>query len=120
MKSTKTTGGLVYSTEHGSMCPECRKPIAGCICSRNAAMPAIDGIVRVSRETKGRKGKGVTLVKGLALEPAGLTELGRRLKAACGAGGTVKDDVIELQGDHREVVIASLRKAGWTVKPAGG
>ena len=102
------------------MCPACREPIAGCSCRRPAAAGASDGIVRVSHETKGRAGKSVTLVKGLALEPAGLTELGRRLKAACGAGGTVKDGVIELQGDHREVVIASLRKAGWTVKPAGG
>lgn len=120
MKSIKTTGGLVYSTEHGSMCSECRKPIAGCICSRNAAMPATDGIVRVSRETKGRKGKGVTLVKGLALDALELAQLGKQLKTACGSGGTVKDGVIEIQGDHCERVIEYLKKQGWSAKRAGG
>lgn len=120
MKSTKTTGGLVYSTEHGSMCPECRKPIAECICSRNTAMPTTDGIVRVSRETKGRKGKGVTLIKGLALDTLELAQLGKQLKTACGSGGTVKDGVIEIQGDHCERVIEYLKKQGWSVKRAGG
>jgi translation initiation factor 1 len=78
-----------------------------------------DGIVRVSRETKGRAGKGVTLIKGLALEPAALTALARRLRTACGAGGTVKEGVIELQGDHCETVIESLRRQGWPAKRSG-
>ena len=120
MKSNKATGGLVYSTEHGKMCPECRKPLAECVCSRNASTPTSDGIVRVSRETKGRKGKGVTLIKGLALEPGAMSELARQLKAACGTGGTVKDGVIELQGDQCDVVIGSLVGRGLTVKRAGG
>jgi len=120
MKSTKSSGGLVYSTEHGRMCPACRKPVADCICSRNTAIPASDGIVRVSRETKGRNGKGVTLVKGLALDALALAQLGKQLKTACGSGGTVKDGVIEIQGDHCERVIEALKKQGWVVKRAGG
>lgn len=83
-------------------------------------MPAGDGIVRVSRETKGRAGKGVTLVKGLALDAAALAALGKQLKASCGSGGTVKDGVIEIQGDHVERVIERLKKDGLTVKRAGG
>lgn len=120
MKNTNPTGGLVYSTEHGKMCPACRKPVADCICSRNTAKPAPDGIVRVSRETKGRNGKGVTLVKGLALDALALAQLGKQLKTACGSGGTVKDGVIEIQGDHCERVIEALKKQGWVVKRAGG
>jgi translation initiation factor 1 len=120
MKNTNTTGGLVYSTEHGKMCPACRQPVAACICSRKAAIPASDGIVRVSRETRGRNGKGVTLVKGLALDALALAQLGKQLKTACGSGGTVKDGVIEIQGDHCERVIETLKKQGWVVKRAGG
>ena len=76
--------------------------------------------MRVSRETKGRGGKGVTLVKGVALDAAALTALGKQLKAACGTGGTVKDGVLEVQGDHCEKVIELLRAKGMTVKRAGG
>jgi translation initiation factor 1 len=82
--------------------------------------PATDGIVRVSRETKGRAGKGVTLVKGLALDAAALLALGKQLKSACGSGGTVKDGVIEVQGDHCERVIELLKTCGQVVKRAGG
>ena len=113
------SGGLVYSTDGGRMCPACRRPIAGCVCAAKE-VPAGDGIVRVSRETKGRAGKGVTLVKGLALEDAALTQLAKQLKAACGSGGTVKDGVIEVQGDHRDRVIDLLKQQGRTVKRAGG
>lgn len=83
-------------------------------------MPASDGIVRVFLETKGRKGKGVTLVKGLTLDALALAQLGKQLKTACGSGGTVKDGAIEIQGDHRERVIEELGKRGWAVKQAGG
>ena len=76
--------------------------------------------MRVSRETKGRGGKGVTLVRGLALDAAALTQTAKQLKAACGSGGTVKDGVIEVQGDHCERVIEVLKQQGWTVKRAGG
>lgn len=83
-------------------------------------MPVSDGIVRVSRETKGRAGKSVTLIKGLSLDELSLAQLSKRLKAACGSGGTVKDGVIEIQGDHCARVIEYLNKQGWVVKRAGG
>ena len=112
-------GGLVYSTDSGRMCPQCRQPVAQCICKQQAA-PTGDGIVRVSRETKGRGGKAVTVVKGVLLDAAALAELGKQLKAACGTGGTVKDGVIEVQGDHCERVMQLLKAQGHTVKRAGG
>ena len=79
-----------------------------------------DGVVRVRRETGGRGGKTVTTVRGVALDAAGLAALGKRLRTACGAGGTAKDGVLEVQGDHCERVIALLQAEGWTVKRAGG
>jgi translation initiation factor 1 len=120
MKGDRSAAGLVYSTDSGRMCPACRQPLAACLCKQTAAVPAGDGIVRVSRETKGRAGKGVTLVKGLALDAAALAQLGKELKAACGSGGTVKDGVIEVQGEHRERVVALLKAQGRNVKRAGG
>lgn len=121
MKSNPASA-LVYSTEAGGrMCPGCGAPMAQCRCKQiNARAPATDGIVRVSHETKGRKGKGVTVVKGLALDAAALVAVGKQLKTACGSGGTVKDGLVEIQGDHRELVIAALSKQGHTVKRAGG
>lgn len=115
-----TSGGLVYSTDAGRMCPACRKPVADCVCGKKSTVPAGDGVVRVSRETKGRGGKSVTVVKGVPLADAELVQLGKKLKAACGSGGTVKDGVIEVQGDHLAGVIEWLKKQGWTVKQAGG
>lgn len=103
------------------MCPACRRPVAACACSaKKPAVAAGDGIVRVGRETKGRGGKAVTLVRGLALDAEALAALGRRLRTACGAGGTAKDGVLEVQGDHAERVIALLQQEGWTVKRVGG
>ena len=113
-------GGLVYSTQQGRMCPACRRPVDGCTCRAAPAPAAGDGIVRVSRETGGRGGKTVTVVRGLALDAAALAELGRRLKAACGTGGTVKDGIIEIQGDHRDKVVALLEQDGRRVRRAGG
>jgi len=120
MKNKLSTGGLVYSTDAGRMCPACRQPVAQCVCGQRTAAPTGDGVVRVSRETKGRGGKAVTLVKGVALNTADLAALGKQLKAACGSGGTVKDGVIEIQGDHVEKVMAALKALGHTVKRAGG
>ena len=120
MKSRSPSGGLVYSTDSGRMCPTCRQAHADCRCAVQAARSAGDGIVRVSRETKGRAGKGVTLVRGLALDPLALMTLGKQLKAACGSGGTVKDGVIEVQGDHCDRVIERLKSQGHAVKRAGG
>ena len=115
----RSTGGLVYSTDGGRMCPGCRKPVAQCSC-RTAAVPAGDGIVRVQRETKGRGGKAVTVVRGVPVDAAALAKLGQELKAACGSGGTVKDGVIEVQGDHVEKVMGLLQQRGMRVKRAGG
>lgn len=120
MKSRSSTGGLVYSTDSGRMCPNCRQPADACQCRAAPQRPAGDGIVRVSRETKGRAGKGVTLVRGLALDDAALVALGKQLKAMCGSGGTVKDGVIEVQGDHCDRVMEALKAKGFTVKRAGG
>jgi translation initiation factor 1 len=114
--------GIVYSTEHGRMCPDCGRPVAACACRerKNSEIPDGDGIARISRETKGRKGKGVTLIAGLPLDQAGLQRLAKQLKRRCGAGGTVKDRVIEIQGDHRDLLLAELQARGYTVKRAGG
>jgi len=79
-----------------------------------------DGPVRVGRETKGRRGKGVTVVHGLSLDQAGLSDLGRKLKQRCGAGGSVKNGVIEIQGDHRDTVVAFLCALGYKAKRSGG
>ena len=113
-------GGLVYSTEGGRMCPACRQPLAACACAVQSAAPRGDGIVRVSRETKGRGGKTVTLVRGVNLEADALAALGKRLRSACGAGGTLRDGVLEIQGDHCERVVALLAAEGLAVKRAGG
>jgi translation initiation factor 1 len=113
-----TPGGLVYSTEAGRMCPLCRQPLAGCLCK--AAPPPAAGPVRVSRETKGRGGKAVTLVRGLPLPADALAALAKRLRTACGAGGTVKEGIIEVQGDHCERVLGILVQEGWPAKRAGG
>ena len=112
-------GGLVYSTDSGRMCPDCRQAVAQCTC-KLAVAPTGDGTVRVSRETKGRGGKAVTLVKGALLDAFALADLGKQLKAACGTGGTVKDGVIEVQGDHIERVMQILKSQGYAVKRAGG
>ena len=121
MKSLADLGGLVYSTESGRMCPACRQPLAQCACKAQAqAAPAGDGVVRVSRETKGRGGKAVTVVRGVLQDDAAIAALGKQLKTACGSGGTVKDGVIEVQGDHVDRVLQELRKLGHTAKRAGG
>jgi translation initiation factor 1 len=110
-------GGLVYSTEGGRMCPACRQPVGACRCDAAAASAGGDGIVRVSRETKGRGGKAVTVVRGTGAQAP---ELGKQLRTLCGSGGTVKDGAIEVQGDHCDRVVAFLKDAGWTVKRSGG
>ncbi len=123
------TSRLVYSTDSGRVCPACGQPVAHCTCKATAAAQArtrqvgsgkADNIVRVQLDTKGREGKGVTVVNGVPLADDALAQLGKQLKAQCGAGGTVKDGVIEVQGDHREVVMAALQKLGYTVKRVGG
>ena len=112
--------GIVYSTDHGRMCPDCGRAIAECVCRQEESIPAGDGIVRVGCETKGRKGKAVTVITGIPLEPSELKQFARELKARCGCGGTVKAGVIEIQGDHRDKLIETLQAKGWPVKRSGG
>jgi translation initiation factor 1 len=112
--------GLVYSTEHGRMCPGCGKPAAACSCRRATGARPGDGIVRVGRETQGRKGKGVTVVTGLPLAEEALQKLAGELKRKCGSGGTCKDGVIEIQGEHRDALVEYLTAQGFTVKRSGG
>ena len=102
---------LVYSTDTGRITSPDNPP-----------SPAAtgDGIVRIRRETKGRKGKGVTTVSGVALPAAELKALAKQLKQLCGTGGSVKDGVIEIQGDHREALRQALQQRGMTAKLAGG
>lgn len=112
---------LVYSTEGGRICPQCRQPQASCRCVRQAKQAVRgDGQVRVSRERGGRGGKTVTLVRGLALDAAALEALGKRLRSACGAGGSAKEGVLEIQGDHVERVLALLVAEGHAAKRSGG
>ncbi len=120
MKSNKAVGGLVYSTDSGRMCPACRQAVAQCVCRLAQAAPSGDGVVRVSRQTQGRGGKAVTVVKGVLLDSAALAALGKQLKTACGSGGTVKDGVIEVQGDHVDKLVVWLAAAGHKAKRAGG
>jgi translation initiation factor 1 len=87
---------------------------------RSPRAPRGDGIVRVRRETQGRGGKTVTSVSGVGLAEDALRELAGELKRLCGSGGTVKDYVIEIQGDHRDKLVAALEQRGYTVKLAGG
>lgn len=101
---------IVYSTDAGRVRPEKKKPAA----------PKGDGIVRVGRETKGRKGKGMTVVSGVPLHPEGLRSLAKQLKQKCGTGGTVKGGVIEIQGDHRDLLVVELQSMGYAVKRSGG
>lgn len=115
MKNGRSGGGLVYSTEAGRMCPACRTPVASCSCKTTATPPG-HGVVRVSCETKGRGGKSVTLVKGVALDAVLLAQLGKQLRAACGSGGTVKAGVIEVQGDHRALLLDLLKQQGHDVR----
>lgn len=112
---------LVYSTDGGRTCPQCRQPLAACLCAQKAREALRgDGRVRVSRESKGRGGKTVTLVRGLALDDDALAALGKRLRTACGAGGALKDGVLEIQGDHVERVVDLLVKDGHAARRAGG
>ena len=111
---------LVYSTDHGEICPDCGRPVAACCCRSQRKMARGDGKIRISRETKGRKGAGVTVVSGLPLDAAALADLARELKKSCGCGGAIKDGTIEIQGDHRQKIQQELLSRGWQAKQSGG
>ncbi|MEE4661655.1 MAG: translation initiation factor Sui1 [Halieaceae bacterium] len=110
----------VYSTDGGRLCPQCHRPVAGCVCGSNRPAYGGDGIVRIRKETKGRGGKAVTVIEGVPLAPDALKALAKALKKRCGVGGSVKGDTIEIQGDVRETVQGELQQRGYTVKLAGG
>jgi translation initiation factor 1 len=115
------TGGLVYSTEAGRICPVCAMPADACTCKARAAGALQgDGQVRVSRDRKGRGGKVVTIVRGLPLDAAALVLMGKELRSACGAGGTVKDGAVEVQGDHLARVLELLIAKGFKARQSGG
>lgn len=102
------------------MCSDCGRAVAECVCGADAGRFEGDGIVRVSRQTKGRHGKCVTVINGVGGTSSQLKNVAKKLKRICGSGGTVKDGQIEIQGDHRQHVIDELTKEGYTVKAAGG
>jgi len=112
-------GGLVYSTDAGRHCSDCGQPVDACTCKQHV-IPEGDGIARVRRESKGRGGKTVTTVTGVPLPLDQLKELATTLKRRCGTGGALKDGVIEIQGDHVELLIAELIKQGFKAKKSGG
>ena len=115
---------LVYSTESGKTCSLCQKPVSKCTCKikkpRSQPNIKIDGIIRVQREVKGRKGKTVTTVSAFQLADDELKNLATQIKRHCGTGGSVKDGVIIIQGDHRDTLVTELKNRGFKAKIAGG
>lgn len=117
-------GRLVYSTESGRICPRCEKPMESCRCKKKKKQapkaPKVDGTIRIQREVKGRKGKTVTTVSGFAETPEEIKKIAARLKSRCGTGGSSKNGVILIQGDHRQVILGELGTMGYKAKLAGG
>lgn len=113
----------VYSSEHGRLCPRCGAPSGRCRCQprASASVPAEgDGIVRVSRTRRGRRGKIVTEISGLPLAEPDLRDLASDLKRLCATGGSVKDGIIEIQGDQRDTLVLALEERGFRPKRSGG
>ena len=115
----KKNSTRVYSTETGNSCPACGNKLNGCKC-KTSLVSHSDGKIRVSRENKGRKGNGVSLISGLPLAEIELKALAKKLKQICGCGGAVKHGVIEIQGEHREKLVSELNKLGYSALKAGG
>jgi translation initiation factor 1 len=113
---------IVYRSGIGRICPGCRRPVAECACrdARGQPVNAGGGAVRVARQTQGRGGKAVTVITGLPLGEEPLAVLAGELKRRCGSGGTVRDGTIEIQGEHRDTLVAELQKRGYAAKRAGG
>jgi translation initiation factor 1 len=128
---SETGDRLVYSSEHGRVCPSCGRSETRCNCRGKGARARIkareeadaakasDGIVRVGRSTKGRRGKIVSTVTGVPVDATELQTLAAELKRRCGTGGALKDGVIEIQGDHRDTLVEELEKRGFKVKRSG-
>jgi translation initiation factor 1 len=110
--------GIVYSTGQGKMCPDCGRPVDQCECSRlkKEVVPQTDGMVRVQYETHDRRGKRVTVIRGLPLSRSNLEQLARKFKQRFGTGGSVQEFMIEIQGDHCDEIRQELQKQGYTVK----
>lgn len=111
---------LVYSSEQGRVCPDCGRPAPKCSCGQPRRADPTDGVVRVRREKKGRRGKTVTTVSGIPLPSEELATLASELKRRCGTGGSAKNGVIEIQGDHCDALALELASRGYSVKRAGG
>ena len=112
---------VVYSTDQGRLCPDCGNAQSACQCTQQKNNAILgDGVVRIKRETKGRKGKGVTIITGLPLNGNELKKLAKELKQRCGTGGAVKDGDVEIQGDQRDVIKAFLETKGYQAKLSGG
>jgi len=110
---------LVYSTDMGKTCPQCKQALSSCSCNKNISYEKSDTLI-ISRETKGRKGKGVTLIKGVGGSENELKDFAKVIKQHCNSGGTVKEGIIEVQGDHRDSIKEFLIKKNYKVKISGG
>jgi len=120
-KKQSNNNGLVYSTDQGRLCPGCGKASGQCCCKQEKkGQVKSDNIVRILLDKKGRKGKGVTVIVGLPLAEGDLKKMAKKLKQQSGCGGTVKDGIVEIQGDHRQGLLVELQKQGYKVKLAGG
>ncbi len=115
----KKNSRLVFSTDSGRHCPMCEQHTDHCQCGKNSVADS-DGIVRISRQTKGRKGKGVSIISGIAATQDELKQLAKKLKQHCGCGGSVKNLTIEMQTDQRDKLKQALEKEGHNVKLVGG
>ena len=109
---------FVFSTEHGKLCPKCEQPHSDCICieNRKKQVNVSNGPIQISRQSKGRNGKYVTVISGLPINQEELKETASNLKKTCNAGGSIKNNNIEIQGDQRKVVASKLREKGWQFK----
>lgn len=114
---TMTNSRLVYSTETGPICPKCQSPVSACRCKKKQSEPKSqikpDGIIRIRREVKGRKGKTVTAIWGFALDDKALKLLSKQLKQHCGTGGSVKDGMVIIQGNQRDMIKSLLERQGY-------
>jgi translation initiation factor 1 len=113
---------IVYRSDVGRICPGCQRPLAQCACKDARGRPArpATGAVRVARATQGRGGKVVSVITGLPLGDAALAALAAELRKRCGSGGTVRAGAIEIQGEHRDTLVAELAKRGYPARRAGG
>lgn len=114
--------GLVYSTDQGKICPACRVRLDDCQCEQQETdnyLASLDGWIKIQYQTKGRRGKGVTIVADLPLDAAELKKLAKELKTKCGTGGAIKDRNIEIQGDQRTTIQALLKDKGYKIKLIG-